>query len=220
MHDERNKASRAARRREKRANERRAQEQALAKAASSGSNSIRFKELKSIEQRLGERNLRLCEVPSDGDCLYSSVAHQLRIQKRTVQDLLDINGCGSRISEFPNDTITSQTLRLVTAEYVRKNADEFLPFMVAPETGEPLTTDEFFNYCDDIEKPSTWGGQLEVRALANALHTPIEILQAEGPSILIGEEFNDRHPIILVYHRYAFALGEHYNSCTPIFGDG
>ncbi|OON15338.1 OTU-like cysteine protease [Opisthorchis viverrini] len=198
MHDERTKTSRAARRREKRANERRAQEQALAKAASSAPNSIRFKELKAIEQRLGERNLRLCEVPSDGDCLYSSVAHQLRIQKRTAQDLLEINGCGSRISEFSDDAITSQMLRLITAEYVRKNADEFLPFMFAPETGEPLTTDEFFNYCDDIEKPSTWGGQLEVRALANALHTPIEIVQAEGPSILIGEEFIDRHPIILV----------------------
>lgn len=220
--DAKSKVSRAARRREKRANERRAQEEALVKATLSGANSARSIELQSIERRLSARNLQIYEVPSDGDCLYSSVAHQLLIRQCTAQDLVDIHGCDSWIAHLlsSSDKMTPQILRLITAEYLRRNPNEFLPFMFASETSDPMTTDEFLNYCADVEKPSMWGGQLEMRALSNALHIPIEVVQAEGPSILIGEEFVDQPPIILVYHRHAFALGEHYNSCIPLTEDG
>ena len=49
-------------------------------------------------------------------------------------------------------------------------------------------SEEFQHYCLELETTSAWGGQLEVRALSMALGKPIEVIQAEGPSIIMGEE--------------------------------
>uniref|UniRef100_A0A8C5WJ07 OTU domain-containing protein n=1 Tax=Leptobrachium leishanense TaxID=445787 RepID=A0A8C5WJ07_9ANUR len=43
-----------------------------------------------------------------------------------------------------------------------------------------------------------WGGQLELRALSHILQAPIEVIQADSPLIVIGEEYSIR-PITLVY---------------------
>ena len=59
--------------------------------------------------------------------------------------------------------------------------------------------------------------QIELRALTQFLHQPIEVLQAEGRPVLIGEEFAGVEPgLVVTYHRHYFGLGEHYNSTKPI----
>lgn len=76
-------------------------------------------------------------------------------------------------------------LRSRTAEHMRNHADDFLPFLTNPDTGDMYTTgnmfrylkkvmlylkrlspcwlpDEFEKYCSDVEHTAAWGGQLEV----------------------------------------------------------
>ncbi|CAH8604323.1 unnamed protein product [Dicrocoelium dendriticum] len=215
------KPSRATRKREKRAELRRAQEAAVSKAAAADTNSSRYMELRKIQVQLSERNLCLYEIPPDGDCLYSSIAHQLLQRHTSVENLKQISDTGDDRMELPFQLNThspdslSLFLRLMAARHIRANKDHFLPFLFNPQTGEPMTDEEFCAYCDSVEKPSTWGGQIEIRALSCVLRTPVEVIQADGLPVIIGGEFAGI-PITIVYHRHAFALGEHYNSCVPL----
>ncbi|XP_063761866.1 uncharacterized protein LOC134879338 [Eleginops maclovinus] len=81
--------------------------------------------------------------------------------------------------------------------------------------GEMYTTDEFEKYCSDVEHTAAWGGHLELRALTQVLHLPMEVIQADSPPIKIGEEF-DSEPITLIYMHHAYGLGEHYNSVEQL----
>ena len=95
-----------------------------------------------------------------------------------------------------------------------------MPFLSDPSTGEPLSEDAFEDYCQKVAKSTTWGGQLEIRALANEYKTPIEIIQADGPVINVGgHEYGSESPLILSYHRHFYRLGEHYNSVIDKVGD-
>jgi len=88
-----------------------------------------------------------------------------------------------------------------------------MPFL-SKDNGDPYSQADYDTYCEDTAKTTAWGGQLEVRALSHVLKQPIEIIQAEGPPIKIGDEYegNDKSNIVLCYLRHAFGLGEHYNS--------
>jgi OTU domain-containing protein 6 len=57
--------------------------------------------------------------------------------------------------------------------------------------------------------------QIELRALTQSLRLPIEVIQAEGRPVLIGEEFGGNAPLVITYHRHYYGLGEHYNSTKP-----
>lgn len=57
---------------------------------------------------------------------------------------------------------------------------------------------------------------LQLRALSHVLKRPIEVVQAKGPDVVVGEEYRDKglSPVTLTYHRHMYGLGEHYNSVT------
>ena len=59
-----------------------------------------------------------------------------------------------------------------------------------------------------------WGGQVELLALSSVLKRPIEVIQAEGTPMVVGEQFTASR-LLLTYHRHAYGLGEHYNSVQP-----
>ena len=107
-------------------------------------------------------------------------------------------------------------LRLATASEFRSNSGDYLPFLTHPETGNMLTEPQFKKYCLDIECTSAWGGQVEIRALANVLKIPVEVIQAEGPPIVVGEEFKSQERLVVTYHRHMYGLGEHYNATKKI----
>jgi len=87
----------------------------------------------------------------------------------------------------------------------------FEPFMIL-ENGET-----FESYCTKMRNTSAWGGQLELRALANALQQSIAVVNADTEDVVMGEEFmsNPEDLIRLTFHRHYLALGEHYNSTEP-----
>lgn len=154
----------------------------------------RHQEGLKLAQKLSQQQLQIKEISSDGHCMYRAIEDQL-----------------AQRSPEPRGVMNVKELRCRTAEHIRSHAEDFLPFLTNPNTGDLYTTDEFEKYCNDVEHTAAWGGQLELRALTHVLQLPIEVIQADSATINIGEEYNDER-ITLVYMRHAYGLGEHYNS--------
>ncbi|KAF7650801.1 hypothetical protein LDENG_00120500 [Lucifuga dentata] len=185
--------TKAQKRRDKKATQEKERESRIAEAEVQNLLGVRHQEGLKLAQKLAQQQLQIKEIPSDGHCMYRAIEDQLA--QRSV----------------PGLTISVKELRSRTAEHMRSHADDFLPFLTNTNTGDMYTTDEFEKYCSDVEHTSAWGGQLELRALTQVLHLPVEVIQSDSPTIKIGEEY-DKDPIILIYMRHAYGLGEHYNS--------
>lgn len=71
----------------------------------------RHKEMIAIVEKLRERGLAIHSIVADGNCLYSAVEHQLG----------EANGLHADLDY--------KALRKLTADYIRQNRDEFLPFL-------------------------------------------------------------------------------------------
>ncbi|XP_055249800.1 OTU domain-containing protein 6A [Moschus berezovskii] len=182
--------SRAQRKRERRAALERARQDRIAEVDMEYLASFRQEEEEKLGAILETKHLEMKDMPPDSHCMY-----------RAIQDQLVFS-------------VTVESLRSRTAEYMRKHVDDFLPFFSDPETGDAYSRDYFLSYCNDIVYSASWGGQLELRALSHVLQTPIKVIQADSPAVVIGEEYTKK-PLILVYVRYTCNFGEHYNSVKP-----
>ena len=110
------------------------------------------------------------------------------------------------------------TLRKMASTYMRNHPDDFSPFL-----GLLSTDEEYKTYCDKVESinDAEWGGQLEIRALCYCLNRKILIYSADSPLLIMGGDevmldCDNKKPLKIAYHRHYYALGEHYNSVTPI----
>ena len=131
------------------------------------------------EQRLRtilvEQGFRLHDIPSDGDCMYKAIEHQLSLQGIEIQ-----------VSD----------LRRRCANILRVMKEEYLPFLLGEDEGL-LDDSKYQAYCDKIENTKAWGGNVELQALSYDLKLPIKVLQANGPSIDLGDQFKYKQPLIL-----------------------
>ncbi|XP_076448777.1 deubiquitinase OTUD6B-like [Babylonia areolata] len=184
------KTSRAQKRRDKKSAKERERDVRLKEAAVENLLGPRHQENLKLQSLLAQRGLKVYQIPSDGNCMYNAVKHQL--SQRGLQE-------------------TNESLRQKTAAIMRSKQDDFLPFLTHPETGDPYTPEKFEEYCEELVSTPAWGGHLELRAMSEALTIRMEVVQAEGPRVTVGEDYTGP-PIILVYHRHALGLGEHYNS--------
>lgn len=155
-----------------------------------------------ILAQLARHGLKIKDIPSDGHCMYHAVADQMK------QKNLPIAG----------ERAGFQYLRKLTSEYMLAHSDGFLPFMALDED-VTSAEDAFATYCDRVANTADWGGQLELRALACALRTPIEVFSAEGDVLVMGGEFvnedDESAPKLqLTYHLHYYTLGEHFNSVS------
>ena len=148
------------------------------------------KEADKLAALLSARRLAVHDVPSDGDCLYNSVKHQLSIRGMEV---------------------SVEMLRRKASDYMRCHKELFQQFM-STDDGDIISDAEFEAYCDSVAKTNEWGGNLELRALSEALEYPVEVIQADGPVLEFGSQFGEKNVLLISYHRYAYSLGEHYNS--------
>jgi len=157
------------------------------------------KEIKAMCEKLG---LAVKQIKPDGNCLYNAVADQLK------QEAQESNGKYISIDCFE--------LRKMVAQHLRKNPDDYLPFLTN-DNGDIFDMEDYKTYCDNVEKTAEWGGQLEIQALSKSLEYPIHVVQAGLNDVLkIGEEFApQKKSLFLSYHRHAYGLGEHYNSLVP-----
>lgn len=191
---------------------------------SSAGPSRRQMELEAMQTLyLRPRGLVVQEVESDGNCLYRAVAMQCR---RLNLDVVDVSSekCHGKV-------------RSLCADVLGSNRAEYEPFA---ECGEGYVGGEnehgnhhpatFEEYVNNVRSTSTWGGQLELRALCEGLKCPIVVFSAEGPPLTMGAEYakgetegcsdenidcNKKYALLLSYHRHYYALGEHYNSVVP-----
>ncbi|XP_046875268.1 deubiquitinase OTUD6B [Hypomesus transpacificus] len=193
--------SKAQKRRDKKAAEEKERQNRIAEAEVENLSGLRHQEGLKLSQKLSERQLQIREISSDGHCMY-----------RALEDQLAQRG-------VPSLTLSLKELRVHTAQQMRTHADDFLPFLTNTSTGDMYTADEFEKYCNDVEHTAAWGGQLELRALTQVLQLPIEVIQADSPTIKIGEEY-DKAPVTLIYMRHAYGLGEHYNSVERLKESG
>lgn len=162
----------------------------LAQAESEYTSTERYIEESKINEKLNLLGLKVKQISSDGNCLFSAIKHQI------------------------DDNQSVNDLRIKTASYIREHKNDYLPFLISNNTKSVMTEEEFESYCLDIEKPSTWGGQIELIALSHVLKSPIHVIQADADTTIHGEEYNNSNPIILTFYKLQLGLGEHYNSIT------
>lgn len=187
--------TKAQKRRDKKAREARQKEEDIRVAAEEAKFAPKAIESRAIQSKLLERQLTLYNIPSDGNCLYNAVRHQL--------------------AQKGLPTYSVQEMRKETANYIRAHKDSLICYMTNPKTGLLLTDAEFENYCELLHTTPAWGGQIELKALSSILKVPIEVLQAEGPPTVQGAEEFSGPSLLITYHRHMYSLGEHYNSSVP-----
>lgn len=128
------------------------------------------------------------EIPADGHCLYRAVAHQL---------------------SSTSTTTTFTKMREIAATELQQNRSQYEPFYL------PEDHSTFDQHIEQVRSTAEWGGNMELRALANALQRPIVIYSTNPPlTIQSTPESSMDNPIRLTYHQYYYALGQHYNSLS------
>lgn len=152
--------SKAQKRRDKKLFEEKERELLVQAGEEENKNGPRILETKALTNILKARELQTYAIPSDGNCLFAAVKHQL------VQ-----NGKGFYEVE---------KLRSLTADYILQNKDTLI-FYMSNDDGEIYSDLEYENYCEQMRNTKAWGGQVEIQALSNVLKVPIEVLQATGP---------------------------------------
>ena len=190
-----------------------------AEKASAGP-SMREQELKKLHALLLPRGFRIFEIPADGHCMFRAVANQLE----GIRALLLAGSAGDDGApgagpppEILSSSRSFMELRALVAGHMRRGADQYLPF-VEEDLGEGDRREAFDAYCTEIETTAKWGGQLELRALADAMLYPIEVYSADMPVVTLGEHAAPDArlpPIRLCYQKHAYGLGEHYNAIQP-----
>ena len=184
------------------------------------------------ELYLDPNKLHIVEVPADGHCLYRAVAaqcdedidyrgirkwnswgvtHTLALfcvcfELRNSQililhaELLFLQPCFCFASSTPSGGICADTLS--------SHAEEFAPFAEFDDSYEA--------YVGRVRSSADWGGQLELRALSQALHRRIVVYSANAPPLTMGCDIaTEDEPIRVSYHKHYYALGEHYNCVVP-----
>ena len=178
------KVSKAQKRRDKKAEKEQQRLEDIAKQEEENKNGLRHLETEKIKAILSAKGLKIHDIPSDGDCLFAGIAHQLQNNLKVAQ------------------------LRALVSETLMAQKADFQPFL-------SLSDDQYEDYCEKMASTPKWGGQVEITALSQALKKPIEVIQAEGPPVQVGD-FQGCKPIVLTYHRHYYGLGEHYNSVSSL----
>lgn len=191
---ENTKITRAQKRRNKKAAEDKDREKRISEQEEINKQGPRVRELNTIKENLKQMGLSIHNIPADGNCLYCAISHQLEIKGL--------------------DPFNVNKLRKDTANFMRENRDDFIPFMYS-DNDDMVDEKQFEDYCNSVANTKLWGGQLELRALSNILKCPIKVIQAAGQPTLQGESFTGPE-LVLTYHRHLYRLGEHYNSTVVL----
>ena len=191
---ERKGESKAARRRRKKAEQEAEAKKRIEDEKANMGPSPKYIEMQAIEEQLRPKNLMVHPIPADGHCLYNAVAHQMT----TCQIA----------SSIPTSVAG---LRNATADYLLKHEEEYIPFV------EEIDGDRaaFKRYCERLRTTAVWGGQVELKALADILDAGIEVYAANMPIVQMGKCDGTSSVLRVSFHREYYSLGEHYNSVIP-----
>jgi OTU domain-containing protein 6 len=172
-------------------------------AAAAGIKTLRDIEIEALGIQLNSLQLSVRDVPSDGHCLYRAIADQLRLLSLPVSP---------SITEEYGVILDFKNLRKIAANHLRSHREQFAPFICSD-----TDSTHFDEYCHKVESEALaeWGGQIEIRALAEALGVEICVHSADSAPLHMspdGSSHWGERPVLLSFHRHLFNLGEHYNS--------
>lgn len=178
---------------------RRAEQEAEAVAAEEEASNMtdhRAVEKKYLLREFEANGLVEEEIRPDGHCLFSAVADQLS------QNGVPLGGGGDADDD---KAPPYRTVRRRATEHMERHRDDFAPFL----------EEDFGQYVRKIRDTAEWGGQLELKALADAYGVEIKVVQ-DGRTETIepgaGARPGETPRIWLAYYRHGYGLGEHYNS--------
>ncbi|CAN8065387.1 unnamed protein product [Agarophyton chilense] len=190
-----NRESKAARRRRKKAEKEAEIQRRIVEEKRTMGPTPKQLEMGAINAQLTSQNLRIHPIPADGHCLYSAVAHQMKTVKTPSKVPASVEG-----------------LREATANFILEHKTEYAPFIDEAGGDE----ERLFQYCEQLRNEAVWGGQVELKALAELLGTAIEVYAADMPLVRMGSNVNNDSKVIRVsFHQKYYGLGEHYNSVVP-----
>ena len=122
-------------------------------------------------------NLKIVQIEEDGNCLFRALSHQLY----GSQDFYDV-------------------IRTKCCEYIEHEKQFFGGFI-----GDLNGTVTFMDYLRNMTKDGTWGGNLELMALAEIYQKTIEIYRSNlQPDFVFGGEYSNaqnEEPIRLHYRK-------------------
>ena len=182
LKEDNKKVSKAQKRRDKKAEKERDRLEDIERQEEENKNGLRHMESEKIKSILTSRDLKICEIPSNGDCLFAGIAHQLK------------NG------------LNVPDLRKMVAETLLSNKDDYQPFLSLDDEGfndyceKMASTPKWGGQVEITALSKSLKRPIEVIQADGPL---VEVGK---------DEHADKSPIILTYHRHYFGLGEHYNS--------
>lgn len=187
--------SKAARRRRKKAEKEAESQRRIEDEKANMGPTLKSVESQAIEAQLKPKSLRIYPVAPDGHCLYNAIAHQISL------------------AEFESPVPASvDALRSATADYLFAHKDDYMPFLESIDGDD----ERFRHYCEELRNEATWGGQVELKVLAEMLGVEIEVYAADMPVVRMGRSQAARRTFRVSFHRHYYGLGEHYNSVTLV----
>lgn len=166
-------------------------------AAALAATMAREAEEKDLQKQLGAEKMGVAAIPSDGNCLYSAISHQLTRLKTLPWGLPLGPGQGSiaewlddhpllELAEVPESGLspgldalpmTVEALRMAAADHLHEHRAELEPFLTMESSEDDgMSYDE---YIERVRSSNEWGRQLELRALADCLEVQILVYAAD-----------------------------------------
>ncbi|CAD7932041.1 unnamed protein product [Amoebophrya sp. A25] len=142
-----------------------------------------------MEKQLRREGMRIVDIPSDGNCLYRALNHQLQQE------------------DYPKK-YTHDDLRHLCADTLDRFRDEYMCFM-------PEDAPSWEDYLQKV-RDALWGGDMEINALSRALKVRVKVYQGDGDPVLEFGKDNAEWELRITYHKYLFTSA-HYNSLEPAF---
>lgn len=148
-----------------------------------------------------------CEVykiRGDGNCMFAAAAHQL---------------FGYEIGSVMH-TATTQAIREMVVEYIRKNAkDDELQMMIAMRVSEECSWMEgtsmeetVLNYSYVLAQDREWGADESLFAISRMFHANITVYRERGHTTIVEEEDVPPERAIHIVYRGEQGNWDHYDS--------
>jgi OTU domain-containing protein 6 len=146
----------------------------------------RAMELSAVDAELSTLGLVMSDVAADGNCLFSAIMQQLKLAEVAGQPSAD-------------------ELRALAGQYMLDNAADFSAF-VDGDGGLEAHVRTL------VASSETWGGDLEIQALARALKVRVRVVKALAPFPQFGSEGPE---LTIVHLEHFMVLGAHYTGTKP-----
>lgn len=125
------------------------------------------REVKRITEILDRRGIKADDVDADGNCLFRAMSRQ----------------CG--LDELDHMNVRGRALR-----WMRSHPEDFAPYLTMEEKGpsDEVADEKVYRYTQSMNKAGSWGGDMEIKAMANLFKIVIMVHQADKDEPL---EFGD-----------------------------